>query len=44
MEEELLKSFLNFVVERFEREFSYADIETPPDPKYQTLILIDLLT
>jgi hypothetical protein len=44
LEEELLLSFLNFVVNRFENEFRFADPEDPPDPKYQTLILIDLFS
>ncbi len=42
LDEELLNSFLNFVINRFEEEFRYADPIDPPDPKYQTLILIDL--
>lgn len=42
LEEELLKSYLNFVIDLWEGEFRFADLEDPPDPKYQTLILIDL--
>lgn len=42
LEEEFLKSFLEFVITRFEREFMFAEPEDPPDPRYQTLILIDL--
>ncbi|MFN3505046.1 MAG: DUF6178 family protein [Caldimicrobium sp.] len=42
LEEDLLKSFLEFVVDRFENEFIYADPKDPPEPKYQSLILIDL--
>ncbi|MGC9109279.1 MAG: DUF6178 family protein [Caldimicrobium sp.] len=42
LEENLLSSFLNFVVNKFENEFRFAHPEDPPDPKYQTLILIDL--
>lgn len=42
LEKELLHSFLNFVIKRFEDEFKYIDLKDPPDPRYQTLILIDL--
>lgn len=42
LEEDLLSGFLHFVIDRFENEFRFADLENPPDPKYQTLILIDL--
>ncbi|PMP95957.1 MAG: hypothetical protein C0169_04975 [Thermodesulfobacterium geofontis] len=42
LEKELLTSFLNFVIKKLEDEFKYIDLEEPPDPKYQTLILIDL--
>jgi len=42
LEPELLRSFLNFVINKFENEFAYVDLEDLPDPKYQTLILIDL--
>ena len=42
LEQELLISFLNFVIKKFEDEFKYIDLKNPPDPKYQTLILIDL--
>ena len=42
LEKELLESFLNFVIKRFEDEFKYLDLKEPPDPKYQNLILIDL--
>jgi len=42
LEKGLLNSFLNFVIEKFENEFKYIDLKEPPDPKYQTLILIDL--
>jgi hypothetical protein len=41
-EPELLHSFLNFVINKFENEFRYAEPDEPPEPKYQTLILIDL--
>jgi hypothetical protein len=41
-EPELLHSFLNFVINKFENEFRYAEPDDPPEPKYQTLILIDL--
>jgi len=42
VEKELLESFLNFIIKRFEDEFKYIALKEPPDPKYQTLILIDL--
>ena len=42
LEKELLQSFLNFTIKRFEDEFKYIDFKEPTDPKYQTLILIDL--
>lgn len=42
LDENLLSGFLNFVIDRFEKEFKFAEPEDPPDPKYQTLILIDL--
>jgi hypothetical protein len=42
LEKELLHSFLNFTIKKFEDEFKYVDLSEPPDPKYQTLILIDL--
>jgi len=42
LEKELLQSFLNFTIKRFEDEFKYIDFKEPPDPKYQNLILIDL--
>jgi len=42
LEKELLQSFLNFTIKRFEDEFKYIDFKEPSDPKYQTLILIDL--
>ncbi len=42
LEEELLNNYLDFVVELWDREFGFADPADPPDPKYQTLILIDL--
>ncbi len=42
LEKELLHSFLNFVIKKFENEFKYVDLKELPDPKYQTLILIDL--
>jgi len=42
LEKELLHSFLNFVIKKFEDEFKYVDLKDIPDPKYQTLILIDL--
>lgn len=42
LDEDLLLGFLNFVVDRFEKEFKFAEPEDPPDPKYQTLILIEL--
>ncbi|MCD6548333.1 MAG: hypothetical protein J7K10_02570 [Thermodesulfobacterium sp.] len=42
LEKDLLNSFLNFVIKKFENEFKYIDLKEPPDPKYQTLILIDL--
>ncbi len=41
-EPELMSSFLNFVINKFENEFKFIDLNDPPDPKYQTLILIDL--
>ncbi|QER42312.1 hypothetical protein F1847_05980 [Thermodesulfobacterium sp. TA1] len=41
-EGELLNSFLNFVIEKLSLEFRNIDLKNPPDPKYQTLILIDL--
>ncbi len=41
-EPELMSSFLNFVINKFESEFGFVDPKEPPDPKYQTLILIDL--
>ncbi len=42
LEPELLTSFLNFVIQRWENEFKYSDPEEPPDCMYQTLVLIDL--
>ncbi|MFN3921758.1 MAG: DUF6178 family protein [Caldimicrobium sp.] len=42
LDEELLRSFLAFVFQRFENEFIFSDPKEPPDPKYQTLILVDL--
>ncbi|MBO8143348.1 MAG: hypothetical protein H0Z16_02015 [Thermodesulfobacterium sp.] len=42
LEKDLLNSFLSFVIKKFENEFKYIDLKEPPDPKYQTLILIDL--
>jgi hypothetical protein len=42
LEKELLQSFLNFTIKRFEDEFKYIDFKEPPDPMYQNLILIDL--
>lgn len=42
LEKDLLSSFLNFTLNKLETEFKYADLEDPQDPKYQTLILIDL--
>ncbi|MFN4196695.1 MAG: DUF6178 family protein, partial [Caldimicrobium sp.] len=42
LDEELLRSFLEFVVNRFDNEFTFAEPEDPPEPKYQSLILIDL--
>ncbi len=42
LEPELLNSFLNFSIRRLEDEFKYVDLENPPHPQYQTLILIDL--
>jgi len=41
-EPELMSSFLNFVINKFENEFKLVELDDPPDPKYQTLILIDL--
>lgn len=42
LEKDLLNSFLSFVIKKFENEFKYIHLKEPPDPKYQTLILIDL--
>ncbi len=42
LEPELMNSFLSFVINKLEDEFKYIDLNNPPDPKYQTLILIDL--
>jgi hypothetical protein len=42
LEKELLQSFLNFTIKKFEDEFKYIDFKEPPDPMYQNLILIDL--
>jgi len=41
-EPELMDSFLNFVINRFEQEFKFVDPESPQDPKYQNLFLVDL--
>lgn len=40
VDEELLKSFLEFVIGKLENEFRYTDLDNPPEAKYQTLILI----
>ncbi len=42
LEEDLLLSFINFVLNKLEAEFKDIDLSEPPDPKYQTLILVDL--
>lgn len=42
VDEDLLTGFMNFVFNRFEGEFRYVDLENPPDPLYQNLILIEL--
>ncbi|MCX8041785.1 MAG: DUF6178 family protein [Thermodesulfobacteriaceae bacterium] len=42
LEPELLSSFLNFVIQKWEEEFKYSDPDNPPDSLYQTLVLIDL--
>ncbi len=42
LEQELLESFLNFVIRKAEEEFKFADPEDPPDPGYQTLVLVIL--
>lgn len=41
-EKELLDSFLNFVLNKLSLEFQNIDLQNPPDPKYQTLVLVDL--
>lgn len=41
-EPDLLYSFLNFTIHKLETEFKYVDLGNPQDPKYQTLILVDL--
>ncbi|MCS7150439.1 MAG: DUF6178 family protein [Caldimicrobium sp.] len=42
VDEDLLTGFMNFVFNRFEGEFRYVDLENPPDPLYQNLILVEL--
>lgn len=42
LETTLLHSFLNFTIHKLETEFKYVDLDDPQDPKYQTLILVDL--
>ncbi len=42
LEEDLLASFINFVLNKLEEEFKGIDLSDPPDPRYQTLILVDL--
>jgi len=42
LDEDLLQGFLQFVIDRFEGEFQFAEPLDPPSPEYQTLILIDL--
>lgn len=42
LEPELLNSFLNFVIQKWEDEFKYSDPDNPPNSLYQTLVLIDL--
>lgn len=42
VEEELLRSYLEQVISKLENEFRYADLSHPPDPQYQTLILVEL--
>lgn len=40
VDEELLSGFLEFTIGRLENEFRYADLQNPPEARYQTLILI----
>ncbi len=42
VEEDHLRSFLNFCLFRAEEEFAYADPENPPDPRYVQALLLDL--
>jgi len=42
LDETLLKSFLDFVLDKLEKEFKYIDFDNLPDPKFQTLFLVDL--
>jgi len=42
IEKEFLESFLNFVLDKAENEFKFVDIDNPPEPKYQTLILVEM--
>ena len=42
VEPSFIESFVGNLAQRMEAEFAFAEPSTPPDPKYQTLILIDL--
>jgi hypothetical protein len=42
VEPSFIESFVGNLAQRMEAEFAFADPSSPPDPKYQTLILIDL--
>jgi hypothetical protein len=42
VEPSFIESFVGNLAQRMEAEFAFAEPSSPPDPKYQTLILIDL--
>jgi hypothetical protein len=42
VEPSFIESFVENLAQKMESEFAFADPSSPPDPKYQTLILIDL--
>jgi hypothetical protein len=42
VEPSFIESFVENLAQRMEAEFAFAEPSSPPDPKYQTLILIDL--
>ncbi len=42
VEEDHLRSFLNFCLFRAEEEFAYAEPDSPPDPRYVQCVLLDL--